>query len=220
MIYQAYLAQNDSAARIRAVATLAAKVLGRPDREHHIVIRRLAAAYELVARSSLIHERPAFGIKKVKVRGRDVEVREEVVDATPFAKLLHFAKSSETAEPLVLLVAPLSGHFATLLRGTIRTLLSEHDVYVTDWQNARDISVRNGRFDLDDFIGHLIRFTEVVGFGAHIIAVCQPCVAVIAAVAILAESGNHAQPRSMTLMAGPVDTRINPTRVNELATAR
>ena len=114
----------------------------------------------------------------------------------------------------------MSGHFATLLRGTVRTMLAEHDVYITDWHNARDVGLRHGQFDFDDFIEHLVTFLEVLGPGAHLVAVCQPCVAALAAVAIMAEDGHPAQPRSMTLMAGPIDTRINPTEVNRLATSR
>jgi poly(3-hydroxybutyrate) depolymerase len=118
------------------------------------------------------------------------------------------------------LVAPMSGHFATLLRDTVRTMLRDHDVYITDWHNARDVPVRDGRFDFEDFIGHLIGFLEAIGPGAHLVAICQPSVAALAAAAIMAEDGNPARPRSMTLMAGPIDTRINPTKVNQFATSR
>ena len=120
----------------------------------------------------------------------------------------------------MLLVAPLSGHFATLLRATVRTMLPDHDVYITDWHNARDVPLTAGRFGFDEYVDHLIKFLEVIGPGAHVLAVCQPCVAVLAAVAVMAQDGNPAQPRSMTLMAGPIDTRVNPTKVNELANKR
>ena len=138
---------------------------------------------------------------------------------TPFATLLHFKKDIATEFPRVLLVAPMSGHFATLLRATVRTMLPEHDVYITDWHNARDVAVKDGSFGIDDYADHLIRFMEKIGPGGHIVAVCQPCVPVLAAVAIMAEAGNPAQPRSMTLMAGPVDARVSPTAVNKLATS-
>jgi poly(3-hydroxybutyrate) depolymerase len=117
----------------------------------------------------------------------------------------------------VLLVAPLSGHFATLLRETVRTLLQDHDVYITDWHNARDVPLRHGASALDDYIDHMIRFLAAIGPGAHVVAVCQPCVAALAATAIMAEDDHPAQPRSLTLMAGPVDCRVNPTGVNTLA---
>ena len=120
-------------------------------------------------------------------------------------------------QPRVLLVAPLSGHFSTLLRATVRTMLPEHDVYITDWHNARDVPLTAGRFGVDEYTDHIIKFLETMGPGAHVAAVCQPCVAVLAAAAVMAQAGNPAQPRSMTLMAGPIDTRVNPTKVNELA---
>ncbi|MDZ4189165.1 MAG: polyhydroxyalkanoate depolymerase, partial [Hydrogenophaga sp.] len=123
-------------------------------------------------------------------------------------------------QPKVLLVAPLSGHFATLLRETARTLLQDHEVYITDWHNARDVSLLHGGFSLDDYISYMIRFSEAVGEGSHWVAVCQPCVAALAATAIMAEDDNPAQPRSLTLMAGPVDCRVNPTEVNRLAVSK
>ena len=145
---------------------------------------------------------------------------EEAADVTPFGTLLHFKKDIDQAQPRVLLIAPLSGHFATLLRATVRTMLPEHDVYITDWHNARDVATEHGRFGFDDYIGHLIRFLETIGPGAHMVAVCQPCVAALVAAAVMAQGDNPAQPRSMTLMAGPIDTRVNPTKVNELAKSK
>jgi len=149
-----------------------------------------------------------------------VAITEEAVASTAFGTLLHFAKDMEVAQPRVLVVAPLSGHFATLLRSLVRTLLPEHDVCITDWHNARDAGMEHGRFGFDDYIEHLIQWLEKMGPGTHVVAVCQPCVQVLAAAAVMAEGRNPAQPRSMTLMAGPIDTRVNPTKVNELATSR
>lgn len=140
--------------------------------------------------------------------------------ATPFGTLLHFKKDVATEQPRVLLVAPLSGHFATLLRNTVRTMLPEHDVYITDWHNGRDAPLSAGRFGFDDYVAHLITFLEKIGPGAHVVAVCQPCVATLVAAAVMAQNGNAAQPHSMTLMAGPIDCRVNPTKVNELATGK
>jgi poly(3-hydroxybutyrate) depolymerase len=174
----------------------------------------------LVARAGLSHHRPAFGIDTVNIRDRMVAVRETVVHRTPFCTLLRLEKDLVAAQPRVLLVAPMSGHFATLLRGTAQTLLVDHDLYLTDWHNARDVGLRHGRFDFDDFVAHVITFLQVLGPGAHVVGVCQPCVAVLAAAAIMAEDADPAQPRSMTLMAGPIDARVNPTDVNRLATSR
>ena len=117
-------------------------------------------------------------------------------------------------------MAPLSGHFATLLRATVRTMLPEHDVFITDWHNARDVPLTAGRFGIDEYVEHLIDYLHTIGPGAHVLAVCQPCVAVLSATAIMAQAGHPAQPRSMTLMAGPIDCRVNPTKVNKLANKR
>jgi poly(3-hydroxybutyrate) depolymerase len=219
MLYQAYQAHSDIMGPVRMLAASAMKAIGQPltGISDNAVLRNLTAAYDLIARTGLTHVRPPFDIGVVKVGNREVEVREELAEATAFGHLLHFKKDIDQAQPRVLLVAPLSGHFATLLRATVRTLLSEHDVYITDWINARDVPIAEGAFGFDDYIGHLIHFLEVIGPGAHVIAVCQPCVAVLIAAAVMAQAGNEAQPRSMTLMAGPIDTRINPTKVNKLA---
>ena len=128
-------------------------------------LRNLTAAYELIARAGLTHTRPPFGIRSVSVGNREVEVREEAAHATPFGTLLHFKKDIAPAQPRVLLVAPLSGHFATLLRATVRTMLPEHDVFITDWHNARDVPLTAGRFGVDEYVEHLIKFLEVDGAG-------------------------------------------------------
>ena len=126
----------------------------------------------------------------------------------------------DIAQPQVLVVAPLSRRFATLLRSLVRTLLPDHDVCITDWHNARNVRTDEGRFGFDDYVNHLIDWLEALGGRAHVVAVCQPCVQVLAAAAVIAQSGSTAQPRSMTLMAGPIDTRVNPTKVNELAMSK
>jgi polyhydroxyalkanoate depolymerase len=220
MIYQAYQAWADAAAPVRAMAGLTGPLWRLPLLGPFTPPwwPRIGAALELVARTGITHRRPSYGIERVRVGQREVAVREEAVDRTPFATLLRFAKDGEAPQPRVLLVAPMSGHFATLLRGTVRTMLPEHDVYLTDWHNARDVPLARGRFGFDEYVDHVIRFLHVLGPGGHVVAVCQPCVAVLAAVALMAEARDPAMPRSMTLMAGPVDARINPTRVNELAT--
>jgi polyhydroxyalkanoate depolymerase len=222
MLYAAYQAHSDIMGPVRALAGVAARSIGNPSlgMPGHGVVRNLTAAYELIARAGLTHSRPPFGVTHITAGNREVEVREEAAHVTPFGTLLHFKKDIDAEQPRVLVVAPLSGHFATLLRGTVRTMLPEHDVYITDWHNMRDVERKHGRFGFDDYIGHLIEFLEVIGEGAHVLAVCQPCVAVLAAVALMAQDNHPAQPRSMTLMAGPIDTRANPTRVNELANSK
>jgi polyhydroxyalkanoate depolymerase len=220
MLYAAYQTQSDMMAPVRAWASMALAAGGPPLLGENSIVRNLTAAYELISRAGLTHTRPPFGITSVHVGNREVEVHEEAAARTPFGTLLHFKKDIAAAQPRVLLVAPLSGHFATLLRVTVRTMLPEHDVFITDWHNARDVPLIAGRFGVDEYVDHLIKFLEVMGKGSHVLAVCQPCVAVLSAVAVMAQTDNPAQPRSMTLMAGPIDTRVNPTKVNELANKR
>jgi poly(3-hydroxybutyrate) depolymerase len=222
MLYHLYQSHSDVMEPVRTWASTALRAIGQPlaGVTDNVVLRNLSAAYELIARAGLTHDRPAFGIDHVAVGNREVAVHEHAAMATPFGTLLHFKKDVETAQPRVLLVAPLSGHFATLLRGTVRTMLPEHDVYITDWHNVRDVGLAHGRFGFDEYIEHLIRFLEKIGPGAHVVAVCQPCVAVLVAVAVMAQMNHAAQPRSMTLMAGPIDCRVNPTKVNALANSK
>ncbi|RZL31602.1 MAG: polyhydroxyalkanoate depolymerase, partial [Rubrivivax sp.] len=156
----------------------------------------------------------------VKVRNESWPVSEETVMTTPFATLLRFRKEGAPAQPKVLVVAPMSGHFATLLRDTTRTLLQDHDVYITDWHNVRNVPLSAGRFGLDDYTQHLIDFLAAMGPGSSMVAVCQPCVSALSAVAIMAEDDHPATPASLTLMAGPIDCRVNPTEVNRLATSK
>jgi polyhydroxyalkanoate depolymerase len=220
MLYETYQFQDDLMDPIRRLARVASwggfDVFGRSA----ALRRQGSAAMELISRFGLSHTRPDFRIGPVRVGNRELGVTEEVTLDMPFGRLLRFAKDVDTPQPKVLVVAPLSGHFATLLRGTIRTLLADHDVYVTDWANARDVPAEAGRFGMDEHLDYLIRFIEEIGPGAHVLAVCQPCVQVLAAVAVMSEDRNPATPLSMTLMAGPIDTRESPTAVNELATSK
>jgi hypothetical protein len=211
MLYLAYQTHADFMDSVRQMATAGLAALGPWAGNGDLkLLRNVTAAYELIARSRLTHVRPPYGIGSVRVGNREVAVAEEVVMATPFGTLLRFRKDIDTPQPRVLLVAPLSGHFATLLRNTVKTLLPDHDVSITDWHNARDVSAAHGRFGFDDYVDHLIRFLEALGPGTHVVAVCQPCVQVLAAAAVMAERGSPAQPRSMTLMAGPIDTTRQP----------
>lgn len=186
------------------------------------LVRPLAASLEVAERLTRRYGKPEFGILETQIAGKKgsktVPVREVVVDETPFCNLLHFAK--DTPKPLnqakVLIVAPLSGHYATLLRGTVEAMVAEHDVYITDWTDARDVPLSDGDFHLDDYIELVMRHTRLLGDDVHVIAVCQPSVPVLAAVALLCQD-DLARPQSMTLMGGPVDTRKAPTAVNAFA---
>ncbi|WP_341704812.1 polyhydroxyalkanoate depolymerase [Ferrovibrio sp.] len=220
MKYLAYQTQANLMAPLRHMASLMLPALGHAANgsgETNFLLRSVAAATEMLARAGLSHSRPPFGIDRVKVGNREVAVTEEPDHVTPFGTLLHFRKDSDIAQPRVLVVAPLSGHFATLLRGTVETLLRDHDVWITDWHNARDVPLAAGRFGFEEYVEHLIDFLHVLGPGANLVAVCQPCVQALAAVAVMAANGDRAQPHTMTLMAGPIDCRINPTTVNDLA---
>jgi poly(3-hydroxybutyrate) depolymerase len=219
MLYHAYQAQFNLTSPLRLLAQHHAAALWL-ERTEGSLLRKLSAVSEVISRLRLTHLRPAYGITQVMVQGEPQAVVEETILALPFGTLLHFRKPGVTGQPPVLLAAPLSGHFATLLRETARTLLQDHDVYITDWHNARDVPLREGAFALDDYIDYMMRFAAAVGPGVNMVAVCQPCVAALAATALMAEDDHPATPRSLTLMAGPVDCRVNPTEVNRLATSK
>ncbi|MDN3921246.1 polyhydroxyalkanoate depolymerase [Roseateles violae] len=222
MMYQAYQAHSDLMWPLRAAGRLAAPLLLQPQRPalDWPARREAAAACRLLELGTVTHARPPWRITSVESRGRRWAVVEEVAAATPFCTLLRFAKPEAPAQPKLLVVAPMSGHFATLLRDTVRTLAQDHEVYVTDWHNVRDVPLAAGRFGLDEYTAHLIDFMAAIGPGAHLLAVCQPCVSALAAVALMSEDDHPATPLSLTLMAGPIDCRINPTAVNALATGK
>src|SRR5438477_3077733 len=221
MLYDAYQLHSDLLGPLRLMAEV---LRGFFDHPWPLVgnapaMRRAAAAMELLSNAGMSHGRPDFGIRSAMVSGAEVAVSEQVVLSTPFCNLLHFRKDSPREEPIVLVVAPLSGHFPTLLRGTVRTLLPDHDVFITDWQNARNVPLLFGRFGLDDFVDLVIDFIRFLGPRVHVVAVCQPSVPVLAAVSLLAASADACQPASMVLMGGPIDPAANPTEVNRFAEA-
>jgi polyhydroxyalkanoate depolymerase len=220
MLYTAYEARRALSAPMLAVAGLQSAALSRlpPSIAETRSVRSMRAVCDTVRALEITHRRPAFGIDAVEIAGEWVSVEEEVVSSTPFGTLLHFTKEGDWGHPRVLVVPGLAGHYGTLVRGTIRTLLPDHDVYVADWHNARDVPTSDGRFGLDEYITHLIDFLTEIGPGAHLMAVCQPCVPALAAAAIMAEDAHPAEPSSVILMAGPVDARINPGSVNGYAT--
>ena len=222
MIYNGFQLWNDMLAPMRSVAQAAlqwrprAGALGQGPLADHMF-----AMLDMTANSHIRQERPAYHIDAVPCGDRLVAVREDVALHRPFGNLLHFAKvDGPQAQPRILVVAPLSGHFATLLRQTIATLLPDHDVYITDWANARDVPQEAGRFGFDEYMDYLVAFLAHIGPDTHVMAVCQPCVHALAATALMVEDQHPAQPKSLILMGGPVDTRIAPTAVNQLATSR
>ena len=191
---------------------------------HTPVGRSAIAACEVFERATRRYPKPDFGITRTKVGATTVAVSEEVVWQTPFCRLVHFKRDMDprraAQDPRVLLVAPMSGHFATLLRGTVETFLPQHEVYVTDWQDARDVPVSAGSFDLDDYIDTMCAMFRFFGGDVHVFAVCQPSVPVLAAAAVMEADGDPAVPLSLILAGGPIDTRVNQTVVNTLAEKR
>jgi len=185
------------------------------------VSRQLAAVYELMHRLGKHYEKPAWGLHTTQIDGQTVQVTEHIALVKSFCRLVHFQRArpqGAPSDPVVLLVAPLSGHHATLLRDTVRALLPNHEVYVTDWIDARMVPVERGPFHLNDYVRYVREFLQFLGSNTHVISVCQPTVPVLAAVSLMATDGDPCQPRSMTMMGGPIDTRESPTQVNQLAT--
>ncbi len=221
MMYHAYQAHSDLMWPVRTLSRLSLPFLEAQGAEASAAHRQAAAACKVLELAEVTHRRPAWQIESVTVGGEPVPVTEEAVRVTPFATLLRFRKESRgPAQPKVLVVAPMSGHFATLLRDTVRTLLLDHDVHVTDWHNVRDVALEEGRFGLDEYTQHIIDFLAAMGPGANVVAVCQPCVAALAATALMSEDRHEAVPASLTLMAGPIDCRVSPTAVNTMATSK
>jgi poly(3-hydroxybutyrate) depolymerase len=185
--------------------------------------RSISAACEMFERATRRYGKPEFNFKDITSDGQPVTIIEEVIWTRPFCSLLHFRKQGVrkiSQQPKVLIVAPMSGHYATLLRGTVEAFLSTHDVYITDWTDARTVPLKNGSFDLDDYIDYVIDMAQLLGPDVHLMAVCQPAVPVIAAIARMEAENDPSTPYSMTLMGGPIDTRESPTKVNQLAQDR
>ena len=221
-MYPAYQAHADLLWPLRAATRMSLPFLQDPSIADNgwLPARQIAAAGQVFELAQVTHTRPPWRIAEAVGGSERWPVTEEAVLTTPFATLLRFRREGAPASPKVLVVAPMSGHFATLLRDTARTLLQDHDVYITDWHNVRDVPLSAGRFGLDEYTQHLIDFIAALGPGANVVAVCQPCVSALAAVALMAEDDHPATPASLTLMAGPIDCRVSPTEVNKLATSK
>ena len=221
MIYQAFEAQSAMLDLMRPFADAMATTLRLPwPGLSPQVFLPTAAKLDTFVALRMTSVRPSFGIQPILIGNKLVDVQEEVAAQTPFCTLLHFRKDIATSQPRVLVVAPMSGHFATLLRATVQTLLIDHDVYITDWHNVRDIPRDAGVFDMSTYTENITTCLRAMGEGSHVVAVCQPVVSALAAAALMAEDDDPAQPRSITLMGGPVDARVNPTKVNELANSK
>lgn len=222
MFYQLYELNHAFMAPFRATADAMNLAWKNPLNPwaHTVVGRSFSAGFEVFERVTRRYGKPAFGLPQTTVEGESVAVEEEIVWRRPFCDLIHFKRhlpAGAEKGPRILIVAPMSGHYATLLRGTVEALLPSADLYITDWIDARMVPVTEGDFDLDDYIDYVIEMLHHLGPDTHVVAVCQPSVPVLAAVAVMEGDGDTCAPSSMTLMGGPIDTRINPTAVNQLA---
>jgi poly(3-hydroxybutyrate) depolymerase len=222
MLYDAYEVQRSLLAGASRVASMGAGWLNNPANplSYGHMGPIVAASLDVFAHASAPRGKPEFGLHETKVGRKTVAVHEEIALRKPFGHLLHFKKEGVEGQPRLLIVAPMSGHYATLLRGTVERMLPKHDVFITDWRDAKLVPLSEGSFDLDDYIDYLIEFLEEIGPGAHMLAVCQPAVPAYAAVALMNADKHPCRPKSLTMMGGPIDTREAPTAVNTLATQR
>jgi poly(3-hydroxybutyrate) depolymerase len=222
MYYQLYELNHAALQPFRALADSVRLYYSNPlnPLAHTMFGRSIAAGAELFERTTRRYGKPSFGLEETKVDFQTVPVVERVIWSKPFCDLIHFDRAIDPErkpDPKILIVAPMSGHYATLLRGTVETLLPHAEIYITDWADARMVPLSDGRFDLDDYIDYVIEMIHALGPDTHVMAVCQPAVPVLAAVALMESRGDPLAPASMTLMGGPIDTRRNPTAVNQLA---
>ncbi len=227
MLYDAYEMQRQMMASASAMASFGAGMLNNPANPFAYLGGGavIGSALEVFAHAAASRGKPAFGLDSTVIDGAEVAVREEIVLQKPFGQLKRFVRDGVEGGPKLLIVAPMSGHFATLLRGTVERMLPSADVYITDWRDAKLVPTSEGRFDLDDYVDYLIEFLETIGAnegqgGTHMLAVCQPSVPCYAAAALMSADRNPCRPKTLTLMGGPVDTREAPTAVNTLATER
>jgi poly(3-hydroxybutyrate) depolymerase len=222
MLYDAYEMQRSLLAGASTLANIGVGWLQNPANPfaYSQMGPIVASALDVFAHASAPRGKPDFGLTEAVVEGRPVAVTEEIVLRKPFGQLKRFRRKGVKGGPKLLIVAPMSGHYATLLRGTVERMLPRHDVYITDWRDAKLVPVDAGGFNLDDYVDYLIEFLETIGPGAHMLAVCQPSVPCYAAAALMSADGNPARPRTLTMMGGPIDTRQAPTQVNTLATER
>ncbi len=218
MLYHLHEWQHASLLPMRLWATANMALYGWPLNpfSYNPMSRMIVAGSDLLLRATHRYTKPQFGLNATLVEGKTVAVSEEKVLEKPFCSLLHFRRDTQARQPTVLVVAPLSGHYATLLRDTVRSLIQDHDVYITDWHDARMVPLSKGPFHFDDYVAYVQEFVRLLGPDLHIISVCQPTAPVLAALSLMA-AGGEAPPLSMTMMGGPIDTRKNPTSVNAFA---
>jgi poly(3-hydroxybutyrate) depolymerase len=226
MLYDAYEVQRSLLAGASKLAGLGAGWLNNPSNPwgYSSMGPVVAASLEVFAHAAAPRGKPEFGIDGVRIGGKDVPVHEEILLRKPFGQLKHFFREGQEEGPHLLIVAPMSGHYATLLRGTVERLLPTADVYITDWRDAKLVPLAEGYFDLDDYVDYLVEFLDLIGTKTgerpHLLAVCQPAVPAFAATALMNEDKSRWRPKTLTMMGGPIDTREAPTAINTLATQR
>ncbi|MCA1748573.1 MAG: polyhydroxyalkanoate depolymerase [Sphingomonadales bacterium] len=222
MLYDVYEMHRSMLAGASAMADLGAQWLNNPANPfgYGAMSPVAASALEVFAHASAPRGKPEWDIETVEIDGRQLAVKIVNEAAKPFGQLKHFVKKGVTGQPRLLIVAPMSGHFATLLRDTVARMLPGHDVWITDWRDAKMVPLADGHFDLDSYIDYIIGFLEHIGPGAHMLAVCQPSVPCYATAALMSADDHPAKPRTLTMMGGPIDTREAPTAVNTLSTQR
>lgn len=220
MLYHMRDIAHAGLAPVRIAAGFTNRLLRHPDNpwRQSLAARWLSAGCELFDSITRRYDKPAWALRSTVIDGVEVAVTEDVIQREPFCDLLHFRRSAQRQDPRLLVVAPMSGHYATLLRETVRALLPHHEVYVTDWVDAAMVPLADGSFDLDDYIDYVIGFLHTLGPDTHVLAVCQPAVPVLAAVSLMASRQDPLAPATMTLIGGPIDTRVSPTVPNDLAT--
>ncbi|MHC1547314.1 polyhydroxyalkanoate depolymerase [Phyllobacterium sp. K27] len=222
MFYQLYELNHAALQPYRALADATKLFYDNPlnPLSQTVLGRSITAGCELFERTTRAYAKPEFNLPTTVVDGVETDIREKIVWSKPFCNVIHFKRSlpaKRVPDPKILIVAPMSGHYATLLRGTVEALLPDAEVYITDWVDARSVPLSQGSFDLDDYIDYVIEMLHALGEDTHVVAVCQPSVPVLAAVAVMEANDDQFAPSSMTLMGGPIDTRKNPTAVNKLA---
>ena len=222
MLYQLYELQHVLLTPVRLQAELMRTAFQNPwnPLSYTQFGRTIGASSELIERATRRFGRPDFAINETTIDGKKIEVVENVIVEKPFGRLLNFKRKTKRNDPKVLLVAPMSGHYASLLRGTVKALLPHHDVYITDWEDTRQVPLKEGPFNLDSYLTYLREFMSLLGPETHLIAVCQPAPMVLAIVSVMASENDPNQPLTMTLMGGPVDTRISKTTPTQLAEDR
>lgn len=222
MMYQTYDLYSRTAEMLNGFISISQQVLDHPFNPYTKTIlgKSIRAALDSAYHHTKVYDKQPFDIKTTIINGETVGVTEETIVVKPFCNLIHFRQDTEFQQPKLFLVAPLSGHHATLMKATIERLVADHDVYITDWLDAKNVPLSEGTFGFEDYVSYLIDFIHEIGEGSHLLAVCQPTVQALIATAVLAKAEDPCTPKTLTLMAGPIDTSVNPNDLNKYASSK